>query len=204
MTHFSYLRFLFIFVLSLSAEPFSYAADQGRQVEYAQPYVEPAAPRQHVLDELFARLKEARDDQDAAGPIAAIQHIWMDSGSETADVLMARALEALQADHAESAIHILNRIIWLEPDWAEAWNKRALIKFSLSDDEGALDDLHHVLSLEPRHFAALAGVGYILHRHGHDEKALEAMRLSLALYPQQSELQQLVDEMKESVEGRDI
>lgn len=172
--------------------------------QMAAPYEEPAAPRAQVLDDLFARLKKAQNEDEAAGLTAAIQHVWMTSGSDTADALMARALQALQSDHPQSAVHVLNRIIWLYPQWAEAWNKRALVRFALDEDNAALEDLHHVLQLEPRHYGALAGVGFILHRHGLDGKALEAMRLSLGLNPQQQALQHFVDEMKDDVEGRDL
>jgi tetratricopeptide (TPR) repeat protein len=199
-----FLRRLFFIILLGALTPVWADDAHTPPLGQALPYREPPEPRAHVLDELFGRLKKADDEHEAAALSGAIQKIWMHSGSATADVLMTGALEALQNDQAESALHILNRLVWLEPDWAEAWNKRALVRYEMNDDEGALDDLRHVLSLEPRHYAALAGVGFILHRSGLDQKALEAMRLSLSLYPQQKTLRQFVDEMKDEVEGRDL
>ena len=58
----------------------------------------PAAPvltPEAKLDDLFSRLSQASSPQEAQVISGSIEHIWLRSGSDTADLLMARALTAL-------------------------------------------------------------------------------------------------------------
>ena len=128
----------------------------------------------------------------------------MRSGSDTADLLMTRAVAALGADHRDVAGALLNKIVVLMPDWAEAWNKRATLRFLENDDAGSMEDLDHVLALEPRHFGALSGMGFILKRNGLDAGALKALRRALAIYPENEDLRKAVDQLAPEVEGRDL
>ncbi len=160
--------------------------------------------RQRVLDDLFGRLSKARDQDEAAGLAGVIERIWMRSGSDTADLLMNRAMKAFAAKKPEVSLNVFDRLVKLEPQWAEAWNKRATVRFSQNDDAGAMEDIGHVLALEPRHYGALAGVGFILQRAGQDARALEAFRRALEIYPQQEDVRKLADELATKVEGRDI
>ena len=99
---------------------------------------------------------------------------------------------------------LLDKILVLEPDWAEAWNKRATLRFLEDDDAGSMEDLSHVLALEPRHFGALSGLGFILKRNGMNKGALAALRKALAIYPENPDIQKAVDELTPDVEGRDL
>ena len=61
---------------------------------------------------------------------------------------------------------LLDKLIVLQPDWAEAWNKRATVRYLMDDEQGSMADIARVLVLEPRHFGALSGMGMILERGG--------------------------------------
>jgi Flp pilus assembly protein TadD len=65
-------------------------------------------------------------------------------------------------------------------------------------------DIREVLSREPRHFGALAGLGMILEEVGDDKQALEAYRKALAINPHMQKIPDLVKGLTEKVEGRDI
>ena len=69
---------------------------------------------------------------------------------------------------------------------------------------GAMQDIAHALALEPRHFGALSGLGFILQNSGFDGRALEAFRKALALNPRQDEIRRLVDKLTLEVEGQGI
>ena len=157
-----------------------------------------------VLDELHARLKAAADDDDAKGVATAIERVWLRSGSDTADLLMTRAVAAIAGDDYKTAESLLDSIVGLEPDWAEGWSKRAMVRFHADNIDGAMSDLERVLKIEPRHFVALAGLGAILHKSGLDKRALDAYRRALDLYPQQPDLRKSVEKLQIDVEGRDI
>ena len=59
-------------------------------------------------------------------------------------------------------------------------------------------------SREPRHFGALSGLGMIMQELGDDKHALEAFRRALAVHPHLERIPELVKQLSEKVEGRDI
>jgi tetratricopeptide (TPR) repeat protein len=142
-----------------------------------------AVPKPIDLDGLFAKLKQAPDAASAAITSHAIEQRWARSGSDTADLLMQRANAAIAANDRPLAIEILDRIIVLEPDWAEAWNRRATVFFMEDDLSRSVADIQEVLQREPRHYGALMGLGGILERVGDERKALQAYQRVLAIYP---------------------
>ena len=171
----------------------------------ALPTPAPKPPtRAEALDRLMNRLAEVRDPDEAKGIAALVQRMWMESGSDTADLLMTRALAAMGDKREDVAAALIDEIIDLRPGWAEAWNKRATLRFLAGDDTGSMEDISHVLALEPRHFGALSGMGSILARHGEDAAALRAMRRALSVYPGDADVRKAVDKLAPTVEGQDL
>ena len=99
--------------------------------------------RKEMLDRLFDRLAKTGDVDEANGIASLIQHVWMHSGSDTADLLMSRAVEAMNSEHKDVAVTLLDKIIRIDPDWAEAWNKRATLRYLDNDDAGSMEDISH-------------------------------------------------------------
>jgi tetratricopeptide (TPR) repeat protein len=156
-----------------------------------------AVPRAPLdLDGLFAKLKQAPDAESAAVTSRAIQQRWAHSGSDTADILMQRADVALAGGDGPLAIEILDRLIALDPDWAEAWNRRATVFFLEDDLSRSAADIQEVLAREPRHFGALMGLGGILERIGDEHRALEAYERVLEVYPLLPSAQKAVERLK--------
>jgi len=174
------------------------------------PAAQPATPddqlrgRDKILAELFDRLAKAEDEDEAKGIAGAIERVWLQSGSDTADLLMSRALTATRQREFKLAEELLDKIVIIEPEWAEGWNQRATARFRADDVNGAVSDLGQALALEPRHFSALSGLGFILYRAGFDRRALDVMRRALAINPKQDDVRKLVEELTQKFEGRDI
>jgi tetratricopeptide (TPR) repeat protein len=180
---------------------------------FAEPKLsaEPGAPpknadagRRATLDDLFARLAAAQDETEAKGIANLIERRWLRSGSDTADLLMTRATEALNAKEYPLAIELLDRVITLQPDWAEPWNRRATAFFLLDDPASSMADIRQVLTREPRHFGAWAGLGMILNDVGDERRALVAFRRAVELYPRMERIPDLVKRLTDTVDGRDI
>jgi Flp pilus assembly protein TadD len=68
----------------------------------------------------------------------------------------------------------------------------------------AMEDIRQVLIREPRHFGAISGLGMILHEFGDDKRALDAFRKALEIHPHLQKIPDLVKNLTEKVEGRDI
>ena len=163
-----------------------------------------APTRAETIDRLLGRLAKAEDADEAKGIAGLVERLWMQSGSDTADLLMERAVTAMNGERHDVAAALLDGVIALQPGWAEAWNKRATLRFLDGDDLGSMEDISHVLALEPRHFGALSGMGFILARHGDDRAALTAMRRALAVYPGDADLRKAADKLVPTVEGQDL
>ena len=172
--------------------------------EATAPKPDRAPTRAEALDMLLGRLARAQDEAEAHAVAGMVERLWMESGSDTADLLMTRAVAAMNGDRRDVAAALLDKIIDLAPGWAEAWNKRATLRFLENDDTGSMEDISHVLVLEPRHFGALSGMGFILERHGEDAAALKALRRALAVYPQDGDVRKAVDKLAPTVEGQDL
>jgi tetratricopeptide (TPR) repeat protein len=162
------------------------------------------ADRTRGLDFLFGALKAAPDEASAKHVEARIWALWMQTSSDTAALLMARAKAAMDAKQADVALKLLDAVIKLRPEYVEAWNRRATLYYMQNDYTHSLEDIEQVLSREPRHFGALAGLGMIMQDLGDDKRALDAFRRALAVNPHLEKVPELVKSLTEKVEGRDI
>lgn len=168
--------------------------------------VTPNAPQRGpaaTLERLFQRLHDATTQEEAEGIARLIQRRWARSGSDTADLLMSRAQEALKDKQVEIAIELLDRVISLQPDWAEAWNQRANALYLAGDSIRSMVDISETLKREPRHYGAMMGLGMILRQQGDDKAAMVAFRKALEIYPQFDAVKKAVDALKSDVDGRD-
>src|SRR4051812_8542861 len=162
------------------------------------------ADRTRGLDFLFGALKAAPDEASAKHVEARIWALWMQTPSDTAALLMTRAKAAIDAKQADVALKLLDAVIKLRPEYVEAWNRRATLYYMQNDYTHSLEDIEQVLSREPRHFGALAGLGMIMQDLGDDKRALDAFRKALAVNPHLERVPELVKTLTEKVEGRDI
>lgn len=160
--------------------------------------------RTRNLDFLFGALKAAPDDDSAKHVEARIWAQWLQTPSDTAALLMVRAKTALEAQNLDVAIQLLDAVVKLRPDYIEGWNRRATIYYLKNDYAHSLEDIQQVLIREPRHFGALAGLGMIMQDLGDDKRALDAFRKALAINPHLDKVPELVKQLTEKVEGRDI
>ncbi|MGL4494850.1 MAG: tetratricopeptide repeat protein [Beijerinckiaceae bacterium] len=158
------------------------------------------------LDSLFERLAKAGSEAEGKRIADLIERRLSRSGSDTADLLMTRATDAIDEKNRDlpQAIELLDRIIALEPKWAEAYYRRATALFLIGDLDKAMNDMRAALGLEPRHFGALAGAGQMLMAEGDRKRALQMIRKALDIYPQQPSLKEMEERLAPQVDGRDI
>src|ERR1700712_3073191 len=201
-----------LFAALMAAAPVAAFAQDPRPVPPKQKKL-PEAPgklpnvgadRTRGLDFLFGALKAAPDEASAKHVEARIWAIWLQTPSDTAALLMTRAKAAMDAKQVDVALKLLDAVIKLRPEYVEAWNRRATLYYMQNDYTHSLEDIEQVLSREPRHFGALAGLGMIMQDLGDDRRALDAFRKALAVNPHLERVPELVKTLTEKVEGRDI
>ncbi len=184
--------------------PKSGTATAGELKKALAPKPAPEAMRKQKLDRLFDRLRNAGDPGDAQRIAATIERVWLQSDSDTARLLMQRATVSMQAQQYKLALSLFDKLVVVEPDWAEAWNQRASTRFLAGDTDGAMADINKVMKLEPRHFGALAGMGMILQGAGLDKSALEIFNKALGIYPLEPDIRKLAEKLTLDIEGQDI
>lgn len=160
--------------------------------------------RSRGIDFLLGALKNAPNKDAARFVEGRIWALWSRNPSDTASLLMTRAKTASDAKNMDLAIQLLDAVIKLKPDYVEAWNRRATIYYAQNKYSEALSDIREVLKREPRHFAALAGLGMILQEMGDDARALAAYRRAVEINPHLERIPDRIKSLTEKVEGRDI
>lgn len=170
----------------------------------AAPRVRPQRDRRAQLDALFEALKIAPDDESAKAVGNRIDAIFAQSGSASADLLMARAEAAAEAKEYDLAVELLNSVLAIAPDHLAARTRRATIFYVQDDYSDALVDIGEVLAREPRHYTALFGLALIMRELGDDKAALAAARRALAINPHLDGAKDMVKELAVTVDGRDI
>ena len=180
----------------------------GQAIEPMQPPKDLPRPqrgdRTRNLDFLFGALKAAPNAETAKQVENRIWALWLASGSDTANLLMTRAKSAIDSNDLDLAIQLLDAIVKIKPDYIEAWNRRATIRYMRKEFGPSMEDIRQVLIREPRHFGAMSGLGMILQEFGDEKRALDAFRRALEINPYLPKISEMVKTLSEKVEGRDI
>jgi tetratricopeptide (TPR) repeat protein len=164
----------------------------------------PPETRADKLDWLYGRLAKTTTE-DAGKRIASqITAIMLESGSDTTDLLMSRALKAMAEKDWPLALDLLDEVVTLQPDYVEGWNKRATVFFTTEEYGKALADIEHVLALEPRHFGALSGLGLILNELDDKKRAAAVFARLLQIYPTLESAKKAAKELDMEKRERDI
>jgi len=166
-----------------------------------------AAPPPHApsqIDKLFGALAKAGSSDDSKIIEAQIQTFFLQSGSPSIDLLMARGNSAAQNGDVETAKKLFASITSIEPGYAEGWHSRAELQVATHDDEGAMISLQKTVTLNPRQFMALIELAGMLAEYGDKAAALATYRKVQALDPQMEGLERRIHELSHAVEGERI
>jgi tetratricopeptide (TPR) repeat protein len=117
---------------------------------------------------------------------------------------MSWAEEAINDTDYSLALDLLDQIIVIKPDFAEAWNKRATVYFMIDDYGSSLSDIRQTLAIEPRHFGALSGLGMILSSMDRKEEAIRAFKRALEINPQLTKVKESLERLEKETAGESI
>ncbi len=174
---------------------------QAPQAKHDEPA--PKTPAEERAD-LYTRLAAAKDADETSGIITRLLHAYSESGSDTADLLLKRARQAIGVENYSDALKILDATIALQPDWAEGWNARATARYLEDDYKGSMADIAQTLKREPKHLGALMGMGMILEAREKREEALKVYERVLEIAPHWRNAQEAADKLKAALAGSEL
>jgi tetratricopeptide (TPR) repeat protein len=143
----------------------------------------PAGSPGGELDLLFSALASDPPAGEAYEVEDRIWESWTDHDDPDAVARMNEAIAGIAQRNFEAAGPALDRLVADYPDWAEAWNKRATLRFLAERDADSVADIRRTLELEPRHFGAMSGFAQICLRQGRPDAAVFALQTALEINP---------------------
>ena len=179
--------FLFVFLGTLAFLAGPAAADQTDQ----------------RLDSLFEQLRTG-DRADAEDLAAEIDAIWTDAASDTVDLLVNRALGALDADRFDLAEALLDHAIGLSPHYAQGYALRGAARSASEDQAGAIADFSRAIELEPRHFEARIALAEIMLASGDQRGAYDMLQKALEWNPHEPHARERARMLRAKLDGQEI
>ena len=163
-----------------------------------------ADERKKQLDKLFDKLK--KDNPVFTFEIEQkIWKIWSTHPKKNELTLMlSEGSTLVKNDKLNEAVNIFTKVIELDPNWAEAWNKRATVLYLLGEFQKSQNDIDNVLKLEERHFGALAGQGLVNIQLKNYDKAIMSYEKAQKIYPTMKSPKIMIKEIKELIKQQSI
>jgi tetratricopeptide (TPR) repeat protein len=163
-----------------------------------------ADERKKQLDKLFNELKT--DNPVLTFEVEQkIWKIWSTHPKKNELTLMLLEGSTLvKNDKLNEAVNIFTKVIELDPNWAEAWNKRATVLYLLGEFQKSQNDIDNVLKLEERHFGALAGQGLVNIQLKNYDKAIMSYEKAQKIYPTMKSPKIMIKEIKELIKQQSI
>jgi tetratricopeptide (TPR) repeat protein len=98
----------------------------------------------------------------------------------------------------------LDALIARSPNFAEAYNQRAILHFQTEEWQKSVADCDRALKLNPYHFGAAAGLGRSYMELGKQRQALRAFRHALRLNPGLEDVEEAIKSLENALgeEGR--
>ena len=114
---------------------------------------------------------------------AELWRLWFHQKGVLGFELLQRSQTMLQAGAITDAETVLNQLIADMPDFAEAWNRRAVLYYVLKQYKRAIADCQMAIQINPVHFGALHGLGLCYVALGEYREAIRAFRKALEVQP---------------------
>ena len=161
--------------------------------------------RELELNKLFNQLKNNSDVPMAFEVEMKIWNIWSTHPSqENLTQLLANGSNLMTQHKLNKAYETFSKVISLDPNWAEGWNKRATVLYMLGRHEESQEDINEVLKLEKRHFGALSGQGLVQIELKNYERAINSYKEVQKIYPSMQSPKIMIPQLKELIKSESI
>jgi len=167
-----------------------------------------AEERESELNNLFKQLKNS----EATKAIEIENKIWKiwsihpssDRRGYRLTELLAQGSFLMAKEELNKAYEIFSQIILVDPNWSEAWNKRATVLYLLGKYQQSQKDIDVVLKLEKRHFGALSGQGLVQTALENYEKAIKSYEAVQKIYPSIKSAEVMIPQLKKLIKDNAI
>ena len=167
-----------------------------------------AEERESELNNLFKQLKNS----EATKAIEIENKIWKiwsihpsnDRRGYRLTEFLAQGSFLMGKEELNKAYEIFSQIILVDPNWSEAWNKRATVLYLLGRYQQSQKDIDEVLKLEKRHFGALSGQGLVQTELKNYEKAINSYKKVQKIYPSMQAPKVMIPRLKELIKDQSI
>ena len=161
--------------------------------------------RELELNKLFNQLKNNSNASMAFDVEMKIWNIWSTHPSqENLTQLLADGSNLMAQHKLNKAYETFSKVISLDPNWAEGWNKRATVLYMLGRYEESQEDINEVLKLEKRHFGALSGQGLVQIELKNYEGAINSYKEVQKIYPSMQSPKIMIPQLKELIKSESI
>lgn len=126
----------------------------------------------------------------------ALWAIWFRADTPENNAKLEEIRDLIGRERFEDAIQHIDALLAIAPDFAEAYNQKAIVLFFLEDHERSADACRQVLKRNPYHIGAIAGLGQCYLRLDRHEDALATFRRALKLQPYSESLKQTVEALE--------
>ena len=152
------------------------------------------------IDNLFNQLKTTTNYEISKKIESKIWELWSTHPLEDKlTVLLEDGSSYVSQNKLETAYKTFTKAIELDPNWAEAWNKRATVLYLMGKYEQSQADIDKVLELEQRHFGALAGQGLVNIQLKNYEKAIESYKRAQEIYPAMQSPKIMIEQIEQLI-----
>ena len=138
--------------------------------------------------------KALKDKDPAVRDLAheALWSIWFRADTPAHNETLAAVRKLIAADQLAEAIVRADQLIAAAPEFAEAYNQRAIAHFFLGHYAASAADCRRVLDKNPYHFGALGGLGQCLLAQNKRGEAVVVFQRALELQPFDDGLRNLI------------
>lgn len=126
----------------------------------------------------------------------ALWQIWFRAAPPDACRSAQQAARLIARGYCDDAIELLGQVVGTAPEFAEAYNQRAMAYYLADRHAKSLADCRRTIRLNPTHFAALAAMGHCFVHLAQYRRALAAYHAALNIHPRMDGIRQSIRQVR--------
>jgi Flp pilus assembly protein TadD len=131
---------------------------------------------------------------------SALWAIWFRAGTPEHNQILQQVRLLISNQQTDEAIDLASRLIGAAPDFAEAFNQRAIARFIQGRFAESAEDCQRALQLNPYHVGALSGLAQCQLQIGKSREALQSLRRLAKLQPYSQSIRRNIEALEAQIE----